>query len=814
MRYLQKKRRKSLACLLAALCLLQNIPVTAFADTDDAVTDTAEENTDGTETANPDAAAWVTRTETDVLAKMRLVSENDNLAFYAWDEEQLGEDETAEDVFALVNKKNGYIWWSSPINAGGDKIATRVLSKELQSAAVLTAAEPNSRSTVKYRSGDSTKCGIVTKDIANGVQVTYNFRKAGIKIPVCYTLCEDYLNVTIDSEKITEKYGEESEDSDKCIITQSLALLNAFGAADSAEEGYFVIPDGCGALIHFNNRKYTAKTYSQLIYGEDTTAVPKTKGPVTEGVSLPMYGICKGENAMLAVAAGGDGNCLLNADVSGTGQSNTEYNRCYFQFVLRAEDSYYLGGDSAGDALDVYEKQMEPTKIDVRYYPLCAADEVNADGGEILDTADIAAKYRSYLLNEENVPVTAKANDSSLYVDIYGGCKQKKNILGFPIFCKTAMTSYAQTQEILEQLKTAGASDLTLTLNNWTDAGISGKVDCKAKPSATLGGKDDFADLTAYLEADGIEWYPSVSNSAFYSGGGYFALRDTAVRVSGSFARIVDYERAYGVPYGEKKTMSLLSPSTFAELYGKLADNYRNGGLHSVCIGELSQKLYGDYGKKSAVSREQTAEILADSLKTMQEEVGAVLSKHPNAYVLPYTDTITNLPLSSSGFNLFDEEVPLYQMVMHGVMPYASEAVNGSADAAEMVLRCAAVGSNLHYDMLYADTSELKDTDFDIYFYANYANWVQTAAADYQFLKPLLESVSDSYIISYREENRILTTRYANGVETVVDLDGGTITYGGETIRLPNAETEGDAGFGGTNQTETDDSAAQTAPDL
>ena len=123
---LQKKRKKSLACLLAVLCLLQGLPVTAFADTDEAATETAEENTDSTESSNPDAAEWVTRTADDVLQKMRLVSENENLAFYAWDEEKLGEDETAEDVFALVNKKNGYIWWSSPIPAASIPITATV----------------------------------------------------------------------------------------------------------------------------------------------------------------------------------------------------------------------------------------------------------------------------------------------------------------------------------------------------------------------------------------------------------------------------------------------------------------------------------------------------------------------------------------------------------------------------------------------------------------------------------------------------------------------------------------------------------------
>lgn len=784
--------KQGMAFLLSTVCLLSfHCPLSPFAAEDsDTVPDASQPD------ASSDAEAWTNRTAEDVLKRMRCAAENENLALYVWNTDTLEKDEEAEDIFALVNRKNGYIWWSSPINAAGDKIATRVLSKELQSALVLTYAEPENRSSTKHRSGDSTKCTVTSRDMENGVEVTYFFRKAGIRIPVSYTLCEDYLEVSIDSRSITEKFGKEDPDSKKYILTQSLSMLNAFGAADSEETGYFVIPDGCGALIHFNNRKYSAKTYSQLIYGADTTAVPQTKGPTVEGVSLPMYGICKGENAMLAIAAGGDGNCMLNADVSGTGQSNTEYNRCYFQFVLRAPDSYYLGGDSI-NALDIYEKNIEPADIAVRYYPLCSEDAVNADHSKDLDTVDIAAKYREYLLSECGVVPTTKPDSTTLCVDIYGGCMKQKNILGFPVSMKTCMTSYTDTQNILEQLKANGVSDLTLTLHQWTDAGISGKVDYKAKPSAVLGGAKDFDQLKTYLETQKIDFYPSVSNTAFYSGNGYYALRDTAVRVSGAFARIVDYERAYGVPYSDKKPMSLLSPSAFDALYKKLSENARKNGLSAVAVGALSSSLYGDYDKKSTVTREQAKSQVANSLNCLHSNVGQILSEDPNAYILPYTDIITDMPLSSSGFNLFDEDVPLYQMVMHGVIPYSAKAVNASADPTELLLRSAATGSNLSFDFLHADISKLKDTDFDVYYYANDANWIRSAAEYYLFLKDILTAVSDSYIISYREDENTILTRYANGIEILTDLDAAAVTLQGKTYALSDYHTEGDAGLGG-----------------
>lgn len=784
---MQKRRKQMLSILTATWLAMQTatfmpLPVTAAEES-------AETAEDAAEAVNPDAAAWKQRTEKDVFAKMRIAAENDNLAFWVWDENKLADDERLEDVFALVNKKNGYVWWSSPINAGGDKLASKVLCKELQSAMVLTSAEPDSRSTSNSRSGDFAKCTIVRKDSPNGITVTYNFKKLGILLPVQYTLCDDYLSVRMDTANITEKFtaDKKEENKDKYIIAQALSVLNAFGAADSEEEGYFVIPDGSGALIRFNNQKNNAKPYSQLIYGADTTAVPKTKGATVEGVSLPMFGICKGKNAMLAVAASGDGNCYLNADVSGIGQSNTEYNRCYFQFVLRSQDSYYLGGDN-DNPLNVFEKALEPVQAEVRYYPLCAEDDINADHSPQLDYVDIAARYRQYLTEEQHVRKTAKANDSKLYLDLYGGCLKQKNILGFPVFTKTAMTDFSEMQEILARIRSAGTENLVVSINRWTNEGISGKVDDTAKPAGVLGGRSDFQTLTDFMDSCRIEWYPVVNNTAFYSGNGYHALHDTAVRVSGAFARIVDYEQAYGVPYGEKKTMSLLSPTAFPALYDTLTANYQDAGLHSACIGDMASTLYGDYGKHSTAARENVKQAIADAAKQLQTTLGTVLSKDPNAYMLPYTDNISDLPLYSSGFNIFDEDIPLYQMVLHGVIPYATKAVNGSADADRLVLLAAASGSNLHFDMLYSDISETKDTDFDILYYADYAAWLKPAAHDYHFLSTITAAASDSPIISYTAEDHIITTQYANGTKTIVNLDNRSVTLNGKTYCLPEAD--------------------------
>lgn len=771
---MQTKWKRMLACFLAMSMMASagSIVVNSEGDKDAAGDKPAASDKEetGESTVSDD---FVARTEQQVLDSMIVAAENDKLIFYVWDYENATEDAPVEDIFALKNKETGYIWWSSPFNAGGDPNATPTLRKELASALTIEYGDPKSRSTSYVRSGDPSRCAFSYSSITDGVKVTYNFRKAGIQIPVEYTLKEDYLSVRINTEKITEKNTSEK-------LLTSIKLLTAFGAGDSEAEGYFVVPDGSGARINFNNGKTNASVYAQRVYGKDITAVPTTKGAVTEQVYLPMYGIVRDDNALMVVADKGDSNAQINAAVSG--QSKSSYNLCNFQFILRSTDTFYMGGDTT--PLTVFESGSIKTKeIAVRYYPV-------ADTAGTTDYVDVAAAYRNYLTTDGGVTPKVQPNASDLYVDIYGGVEKSTNILGIPVTLKTAMTDFDQTREIISSLKDRGVDDMVVALNNWTNAGIAGKVDYKAKAAGVLGGKSDFQDLTKYLSDNGIAYYPTVNNKKFYSGQGFFAFTDTAIRVSGSYSRIISYERAFGTPDSFKDTISLLSPSNFSEIYSDLTDNYSKAGITGVSIGEMTSLLYGDYGKK-AISRDDMKNIMTDSLSGMQKGVGSVLADTANAYALPYVDHVTNVPLSSSGFDVIDEDLPLYQLVMHGVLPYATTAINGSADSERLLLQAIATGSNLHFDLLHEETSELKDTDFDIYYYAHYANWLDTAAQEYKLASTVTGAVSDQTIVDYIQQDDVITTTYANGTVTTVNLKTGQITCNGTSYALSDYVEEG-----------------------
>lgn len=674
--------------------------------------------------------------------------------------------------FGLENKKTGYIWWSSPLEASQDSIATPLLADELRSSNVLRYGIPEKRNNNNILRSATSDCELSVKDIKNGIRVTYNYRSAGISYPVEYTLEKDYVKASLKVKDIKES-------KDANIATQ-VTLLGSFGAGDISDEGYYIVPDGCGAVIRFNNnRSLQPNIYQQRVYGDDLTAVPTNRGAVTKQVGLPVYGIVRDDNAMLVVAAKGDTNAVLSANVSR--QSNSSYNLCNFTFILRDTDDYYMAG-SSNERFTVFESgAIKSDDIELRYYP------ISKEGA---DYTDVAARYRQYLTEEVGVKKRTSGDDSSLYVGLYGGAMKKKPVFGIPVNMRTSATSYSQAENILRQLRDSGVEDMTVSYSRWTNDGIRGKVDTDGKPSGKLGGKSGFSELSDFVN-EGGRLYPVSDNRCFYSGNGYNAISGTTVRISGSYSRIVSYDMAYGIPNGFRKNKSMLSPSCFGEVFGDIAENYSKAGLSGVSLGDMTSSLYGDYGKKN-ISRAKSAQLVKEGLEQIDGALeNGILANTANAYVLPYVSRIENVPMASSGYDIFDEDIPFYQMVMHGLIPMSVTAVNGSPEPEKLILEAAVTGCSLNYDMIYEEPSELKDTELDTLYYADSRWWTESAAASYKLLAPVIGDVSESAVTFYEKDGNIITAGYENGSVIRADLEKGTIEHNG---RLYHLEMEGGIG--------------------
>ena len=86
----------------------------------------------------------------------------------------------------------------------------------------------------------------------------------------------------------------------------------------------------------------------------------------------------------MAIAESGDTCASVNATVSD--QNSTSYNNTWFEFKVRAEDTYYMGTRK----LTVYEQgKINQPNLTVGFYLLA---------GDDLSYVDIAEAYRNYII--------------------------------------------------------------------------------------------------------------------------------------------------------------------------------------------------------------------------------------------------------------------------------------------------------------------------------------------------------------------------------------------------------------------------------
>lgn len=668
----------------------------------------------------------IPRSEQDTLRQMKKILANDNLELY------LKQD---EDLFALVNKKNKFIWWSAPINTDCDPTATDSIKSGLKSSLVISYHK-------KKESVSENLKSVVNADISydfgkDCLTALYDFKSKGIKIPVKYSLGADFLEVSVSADEICE-----SDDN----FINDLSIINSFGAGSQEEKGCFIIPDGCGAVINFNNGKTDSAEYSSMVYGNDISCVPEKISSVNSQINLPVYAVIKGSNAITAIAHRGDENVSVNAAVSG--QSKSQYNKCFFRFILRESDSYYIGNEK--NPVTVFENSdISEKNISVRYYVL---------EKENLSPCDVAECYRNYLSSEYGFEKKDFSSASDVYIDIYGGTMKKKSFAGIPLYQPVSVTSFQQAADILNS---TGAENITVSYKNWSENSVRGKIEDSFLPADILGGNSGFQNL---YENSGISLFPEFENITYSTGNGYYGFSDSVIRISGAFSRISGYDYAYGLKDKFRRNLFLISPDRLPEIYQDIFSACQSAGINKISLGKSLSVLYGNYGRNS-VSRGDMKNYITDSLKKCSDIY--ILAEYPNAYALPYTDYITDVPLSSGQYDIFDYDIPFYQMIIHGFIPYSSEPVNFSPNPQYQLLKSVVYGSALQYDLIHENSDTIKDTEADIYFSGGY----DMIAQDYEKTAFFINSTKSSAICDFKIFADGFQTDFSNGFSLVLKND-------------------------------------------
>ena len=557
-------------------------------------------------------------------------------------------------------------------------------------------------------------------------------------VPLEYRLEDDALVVSIPVREITESGG------GKVFRIQ---MLRSFAAGGGDERGYMVVPNGSGSLIRFNNGKTHAEDYMQYIYGLDPMADTYVTLGNTEPARLPYFGIHREAGGdILAEVESGETLTLLTASIAGKLNS---YNYVYPTFVLRGSASLAMFGSTGNEAeLPVVEQHITDAYLRVRYSFLTP---------EYAGYAGMARYVREKLEQSGTFKTKSEAGDVPFYMDLVGSVMGQKFFLGVSYAGQNPMTTYADAHRIVDDLAENGVQNQVVNYQGWFNRGYYHDVASRVQPIRALGSMRELEALSHKLEAQGGRLYADVAfqrvsffskrynwqleTSRYYGGG--------MVAAFGQVNPVTLYNTSH-LGYIEI-LFNLLSPRFLRRHVDQFNRGFGRYDLGGVSLRDLGDVLHSDRKRTGYINREEAKLVVLDSLNALDEANGRLLISGGNAYAFPFSDELINVPIAHNALYMVDEEIPFYQMLLHGYIPYAGPPINLSDayDEAALTLRLIEYGASPHFVFTWESSSALKYTGLNRLYSTTYNNWRDTAIRVYQQVNEALGPVSGSIMANH-----------------------------------------------------------------
>lgn len=600
--------------------------------------------------------------------------------------------------------------------------------------------------------------------------------KPSFTVVIEYRLEGDSLVVYIPGSMIEESEG---------FNIRNIELLKFFGAAGPEEQGYMLVPDGSGGLIFLNNGKKNAEVYAQRVYGDDLNDNTGRRKQIAESVRLPVFGLKSGNHAWFAEIEQGEAIASITADISGR-QNN--YNNIYASFLIRGEDELDLYKGTRVEEIQLLTDARYTGDLQIRYRFLSGSDA---------SYSGMAKLYRGQLEAAGKIAPIAEEGDIPFYVDVLGAVDKRKSFLGVPYKGIVAMTTIEEAGEIADALEARGIRNVQMRYIGWFNGGINHSITSKVKMVGKLGSRKELQQLAQRLESMGGRLYPDV---AFQ----HVLRKNFAFKPASDAARHVTREQAWRTPFNRGFNRMdtdlgiywLLSPAKLPHFVDRFMDRYDKYGLNAISLRDLGDLVHADYRVNRVIFREPAKNITAEQIAKLNERYDHILITGGNDYALPYADHIVNVPMEGSRFNIVDEVVPFYQMVLHGYIDYAGSPINlhDEQDTRYHLLRAAEYGAAPHFLWSHESSSMLKFTPYDYMFSTRYTDWLDEAAELYARLNEALAMVRTKPMEEHiRHQDGVVEVRYAGGTSIFVNYNDHPVTAGGVTIEAKSFTVGGDS---------------------
>lgn len=618
------------------------------------------------------------------------------------------------------------------------------------------------------------KAGYTEEDYAKDMEGHEEDESLSITIPLEYRLTDKGLEATVKAADI-EEHGN--------VYISQIDILQFFGAASNKAQGYILVPDGSGALINLNSGNQ-ATAYNQAIYDIDPVAQNYVVIEETECARLPIFGIKADDNAIFARITAGDAIASVNADVAG---KLNNYNYAYASFNVREKELLNMFGVQGSKSdIPVVEKSLYKIDLSVSYSFL-TKDDASYSG--------MARTYRKQLIDEGILKETNQSESVPLYLDIIGGVEQKKHIMGIPYEGVCAMTTYDEASEIVDNLYDSDITNLRLNYQGWFNGGIYHDVADKIKLIGSVGSKSDLESLNKKLEDKGGKLFMDVAfQKVSHESKRFTSVLEASKYYSGYVVELgatdpSTVRQTSNLEWYDEMIYYMISPKFLNRYVDKFASKITKYDVSGINLTDLGSVLTSDKKRSELINRQQAENIVIGQYEKLAETKKNLMETGGNEYSLKYVSDIIDAPTSYSAYYIIDEQVPFYEMVIHGSISYSGEAFNLMDDDLDddFVLNCIEYGIAPRFTLSYKDPSKMKYTSSADKYSVLYTTWLDKAKEMYGNINEALKDVDGSAMINHEKlDNGLIKVDYENGKTIYINKTSQDITVDGNTVKAKN----------------------------
>lgn len=690
-------------------------------------------------------------------------------------------------AFGVVSRESGNIWWSNPQNRPEEEQVTGKFGMEMQSQITIryvnvnaglpetanSAAQSVRKNTFEIkrnRDGFTLSFTFSFSVVKTNPKGTFSFldfilalfgkksdkemsvgtdyAESKIVVPLSISLTETGIRAEIKDEDL-----QESDD----IKLLDIGILPYFFAGAPEEEGYVLLPDGCGAVMEFHNGKTTGNAYEGKIYGRNYAISSLEKSIKETPVPLPVYGIRKQDSSMLALITDSAVNASIIAKPDGM---ETPFACSYAQYRIRSSDTYRNSSAALNQTFEMFNLEKRETQDICEEFVLLDQSDVG-----LAEMADITA---------DAIGNTQQKSDVSALLNVTGAIYPKDNIMGIPVNKKRTLTTFEECADMIRTLAPDFPGEVAVRYQNWTQQGIKQQMQNSLKPDGGVGGQKGMD----HLLNTGVQAYFDVTLNTYKRGGLFSDWSKAARTIYRSNATIPEYYLSVYMIDGSKLPNTLVRASVMEENADTILEGLEKFSGTGISLGGLSTYVYGDYHADNIVTPSEMVDIYEGIYQDFNEKT-AVMADAANFYALQYTNLILRTPTISSGHPVFSYDVPFYQMVVSRFAVYGGCYLNKSASPQTEFLKGLSYGALPSFDFIAQDTTDLQDTEYSYLSGSLFSKHADTAKEWIDCARGLYEEIGDRTIedFSYISQGVTCTT-FRSGERLLVNLSD--TVYDGE----------------------------------